>query len=226
MKLVSMIFVVVVACVLIANGEIYLGFMLIVFTYLTIIKLAASSVYGDFNKTAMEIKRYTRSQINIDFDYLPYHQQLAVIEERKNQGIKERKRKRAINKARAERRKHLNHPASINAAILHDVNWDDDLTSASSTNDLFESDDDFFINNTISDSDGFEMPIFNPSTGLPMLSSGCSGMGGGVDVGGNMWGETDSFDNSINDCFSSFDDSFGSFDDTSDSFASSGMDEL
>jgi len=230
MKLFSVILIFcVTACLLILNSEIYLGFMLMAFTYLTLIIQAASSVRGDFSKTAIEIKQHIKSQAKVDFDYLTYHEQLAVIEERRKQGVADRKRKSAAKNIKAKRARRL-YRRSDNTNSSFDT-WDDDFTTPHAINGVFD-DDDYFIDTTIDDSSSFEMPIINVSTGLPiaMLSNGCSGMAG-VDVGGHMWGESDSFDNSINDSFSSFDDSFSSFDDSSCSFddssdiASCGMDE-
>ncbi len=185
-------------------------------------KLAASSVHGDFSKTALEIEQFVKSQKKVAFDYLSYPEQLKEIEKRKAQEIKDRKRKRAANKARAKRA--YNSSASF-------VPWDDDLTSPHAINGLLDDDDDCFIDTTIDDNDSFEMPMINVSTGLPLLSNGCGGVAG-FDVGCHFYGEIPAFDDSINDSFSTFiDDSFSSFDssssfdDSSSDLNSCGMDE-
>ncbi len=202
--------------------------MLFIFIYLTVIKYIASSPYGNFSKTTFEIEALIKSQKKVDFDYLSYPEQLIEIEKRKAQGVRDRKKKSAENKAKAKRVRHKylqahNTTSSFNA-------WDD-LTLAHSASNLFNDDDDYFIDTTIGDSDSLEMPKTNPTTGFVMLSNTSSA---GLDAGGCFFGEIPSLDDSINGSFSSIDDSFSSFDDAfSDSssyddlsdITSCGMDE-
>jgi hypothetical protein len=216
MKLFSVILIFcVTAWLLILNNEIYLGFMLMVFTYFTLLIQAASSVRGDFSKTALEIEQFVKSQKKVAFDYLSYPEQLKEIEKRKAQGIRDRKRKIAANKAsRAKRTRRIYRRSDNTNTKASFVPWDDDLTPPHAINGLFDDGDDYFIDSSISDNDAFEEIYVNPSTGLIMIG----GMGG-IDAGGHCWGQSDSFNDSFS-C-SSFDDSSSSFDDSSNCFSSS-----
>jgi hypothetical protein len=176
-------------------------------------KFAVSSVYGDFSKTAIEIKALVRSQRKVDFHYLSYPEQLTEMEKRRKQGIADRKRKSAENKVNRTKRVYRRRGSSNTSFEV----LDDDLISTNSTSRLFDNDDDFFIDSTINKHDAFEETYINPSTGMIMIG----GMGG-VDAGGHFWGENDSFDTFIND--SSLDDTFSSFDESNDCF-SCNMDE-
>jgi hypothetical protein len=147
------------------------------------------------------------------FHYLSYPEQLIMIEERKKQGIKERKRKSAKNKAKARRiSRRTDNNTSFDA-------WDNDLISTNSTSSLSDNDDVIFIDETTTDIDSFEETYINPSSGMIMIGSI-----GGIDAGGNVWGQSNSFDDLSSDSHSSIEDSFNSFDDSID-FTNSGMDE-
>jgi hypothetical protein len=202
MRSLGVILVLIFSFTLIVNKEVYIGFMLLLFTFITVIKYAASSVYGDFSRTAEEIKSYVKLQEKKpSFDYLSYPEQKVVIEERRKQDVIDRKRKSAENKAQAKRTKRIyRRTASTNPSL--DV-WDDYLIQEQTCNNSMP----------------FEETYINPSTGMIMI-----GGIGGIDAGGNFWGQSDYFDDSFSDSFSSIDDTSSSLNDSSD-FFSTGMDD-
>jgi len=218
MKSFSVIIILSTALLLISKGQVYLGFVLMLFTFFTVIKFAASSVYGDFSKTAEEIKAIVKSRKKVDINYLSYPEQIALKEEYRQQGIKDRERMRANRKLKSKRTRRIHHSTS-NLDVLFDGNdWDDNLIVSTSTDDVFANDDNYYIDNTICNTDAIEETYVNPTTGMIMI-----GGIGGIDAGGHFWCESDSFDDSFSDSFSSIDDSF-SLDDSSDCF-STGMDD-
>jgi len=221
MKSLSVIFILSVALILIAKGQVYFGFVVLLFTFFSVIKLAASSPYGDFSKTAEEIKAIiqSRKKVDVDIDYLSYPEQVAMKEQQRQQGLRDRARERAKRKSEAKRVRRVYLPVENNIVSVDD-SWDDSVLPSFSEGNL-DNEYEPFIQPLISNnSTFFEEVVVNCSTGLVMV-----GGIGGIDSGGHCWGQSDSFDNSINDCFSSLDDSCNFFDDASDSFASCGMDE-
>ncbi len=218
MKSLSVIFILSVALMLIAKGEVYFGFVTLLIIFFTVMKLAASSVYGDFSKTPEEIIAAVKKHKKIDIDYLSYPEQLALKELQRQQGIRDRARESVKKKAKAKRIRRVYLPVENKSASVDD-SWGDSILPIFIESDS-NNDEDYFSFLIETNSSPFEEIYVNPSTSLVML-----GGIGGVDAGGHCWGQSDSFDNSINDCFSSLDDSCNFFDDASDSFASCGMEE-
>ncbi len=220
MKSISVIFILSVALMLIAKGEVYFGFVVLLFTFFTFIKLAASSPYGDFSKTAEEIKAIiqSRKKVDIDIDYLSYPEQVAMKEQQRQQGIRVRARERAKRKAEAKCVRRVYLPVE-NKATSFDDSWDDNAVSLTSINSDIYDDDYFFNNGVISDSDIFDGIRINPNSGLVLLGNSL------IDVGGNCIGQSDWDNNPHDDCFSSLDDiCSSSFDDINDCLTNS-MDE-
>lgn len=219
MKSISVIFTLSVAILLIVKGEVYSGLVLILIIFAIIIKLAASSVFGDFSKTAVEIKAIVKKQKKVDIDYLSYPDQLAMKKKYKQQAIRDRAKERDSRKNKTKRMRKTRLPfGSNNPSVAHP--WDaESIFSVSIISDS-DSNDDYLIHEpSCNNSMPSEGIVVNPSTGLVMLC----GIGG-IDTGGHVWGESNSVENSINGCCTSIDDSFSSFDDTYNCIVSS-MDE-
>ncbi|MGK0270786.1 MAG: hypothetical protein ACI88H_001436 [Cocleimonas sp.] len=219
MKSLSVIFILSIALMLIAKGEVYFGFIVLLFTFFTAIKSAASSSYGDFSKTAEEINAIVQSRKkgDVDIDYLSYPEQLAMKEKQGQQRIRDRVRVRAKRKAKANRIRRVYLSVENNRIPGSDSLDDDTLMPTFISSDLY-SEDDFFNNDVIIDSEIFDWIRVNPSTGLPLLGNS------GIDVAGHCIGQSYLDDNLSNDCFSLLNDSFSSCDDTNDYFTNS-MDE-
>jgi len=220
MRSLSVIFILCLSFILISINEVYLGFVLLLFTFITVIKYAASSPYGDMSKTQEDIKDaiiQARKEVKVDINYLSYPEQIAMKEKYRQQGIKDRARERAQRKSKAKRFKRFYHP--INTCSSSCSSGNDDFILTCPQKDMFEHDDGYFIHKTLNENDAIEETYVNPTTGMIMI-----GGIGGIDAGGNLWGQSDLFDDSFSDSFSSIDDSFSSFDDSNDCF-SSGMDD-
>jgi len=182
MKSLSVIFILSVALIFIAKGEVYFGFIVLLFTFFTVIKLAASSVYGDFNLTATEIRAIVQSRKKVDIDYLSYPEQLAMKEQQRQQGIRDRARERAKRKAEAKRVRRVHLPVGNNIVSVDD-SWDDNTLFSTSISRGLYDDDYFFNNGVISDSDIFDGVRINPNSGLVLLGNSL------IDVGGNCIGQ-------------------------------------
>jgi hypothetical protein len=208
MKSLSVIFILFIALMLITKGEVYFGFVVLLFTFFTAIKSAASSPYGDFSKTAEEINAIVQSRKkgDVDIDYLSYPEQLAMKEQQRQQGIRDRARERAKRKSEAKRVRRVYYTDSNTDDLC-----DDNLIFSVSPEGAFSNNDDYFVDSTITNDAAIEETYINPSTGMIMIC----GIGG-IDAGGHFWGESDSFDNSITDCFSSLDDANDCFTNTMD----------
>jgi len=218
MKSLSVIFILSVALIFIAKGEVYFGFIVLLFTFFTVIKLAASSVYGDFNLTATEIRAIVQSRKKVDIDYLSYPEQLAMKEQQRQQGIRDRARERAKRKAEAKRVRRVHLPVGNNIVSVDD-SWDDNTLFSTSISRGLYDDDYFFNNGVISDSDIFDGVRINPNSGLVLLGNSL------IDVGGNCIGQSNWDNNPHDDCFSSLDDiCSSSFDEINDCFTNC-MDE-
>jgi hypothetical protein len=215
MRSLSVIFILCLSFILISINEVYFGFVLLLLTFITVIKYAASSPYGDMSKTQEEIKGaiiQARKEVEVDINYLSYPEQIAMKEKYRQQGIKDRARERAQRKSKAKRFRRFYHP--INTCSSSCSSGNDDFILTSPQNDMFEHDDDYFIHKTVSENDVIEETYVNPTTGMIMI-----GGIGGIDAGGHVWGESDSFNDSFSDSTSSFDDTtFSSFDDSYDTF--------
>ncbi|WP_019030064.1 hypothetical protein [Colwellia piezophila] len=220
MKSLSVIFILSVALILIAKGQVYFGFVVLLFTFFTVIKLAASSPYGDFSKTAEEIKAIiqSRKKVDVDIDYLSYPEQVAMKEQQRQQGFRVRARERAKRKAEAKCVRRVYLPVENNIVSVDD-SWDDNTLFSTSISRGLYDDDDFFNNGVISDSDIFDGIKINPNSGLVLLGNSL------IDVGGNCIGQSDWDNNPHDDGFSSLDDiCSSSFEDINDCLINS-MDE-
>lgn len=178
------------------QGEIYFGCVSLSMGLLSLFTVALSSPYGDFSKTAKEIKEGVAHQRKIDSSYLSYPEQRALKEKQERQRI-------VSGKFNAMQRQRVN----AQRVALGSTCVGSSLDDIHETTDVFVSDSSMPIF-----SDNCQMPIeeiyVNPTTGQPIIC-GMGGMGG-IDAGGHVWGEPDSFSSS-NDTFSSFDDSNDSF---------------
>ncbi|MCP4987422.1 MAG: hypothetical protein GY928_15605 [Colwellia sp.] len=218
MKSLSVIFILSVALMLIAKGEVYFGFVTLLIIFFTVMKLAASSVYGDFSKTPEEIIAAVKKHKKIDIDYLSYPEQLAMKEQQRQQRVRDRARECAKRKAKAKRLRRVYLPVE-SSCTSGDSPWDDSVVPTFIEGNS-DTDDDYQILQNDINSPSVEEIYVNPSTGLIMVG----GMAG-VDSSGHCWGQSDWDDNLSSDCFSSLDDSFNSFDDSNDSFVSCDMEE-
>ncbi len=218
MKSLSVILFLCFSFVLIANNQVYFGFVILIFTFLTVIKFAASSVRGDFSKTADEIKPAVKKKQKIDINYLSYPEQLVMLEEIKQQAARDRATERAKRKVRVKQPRRVYIPVQ-NSDVSYDAFSDDDVLPMLFNNDTDNYHENFINPSLALNSAPFEEVYVNPATGLPMLSTGCSVMAAAVDVGGNLWGQSDLFNDSFSDSFSTIDDSISSFDESNDCFS-------
>lgn len=202
---------------LITEGEIYAGMLVLIPIYVFAMKLASTSIYGDFTKTAKGIKSIVEKRNNPAAynSKLTEKEKLAQRAEYRRQGTQFVERGRLGHLSRPKYKKHQQ--TAVVAVTLSSCS--DEIITTSPLFDIPIDSGDYAINDTVKIlPEPLDNLLVNPTTGNFMI-----GGIGGIDSGGKFFGQSDIEDTFSNDSFSSFDDSLIS---CSESFDSFGCDDM
>lgn len=190
--------------VFITEGDVYAGMLVLIPTYAFAMKFMSNSIYGDFSKTAQEIKDTVEKRCNPAAyqSKLPENEKLALRAKRRREASDMLGRYRGGEHS-------SNQSAKPYSVVATPSCYSQDSLTSNSFMEADLDDVDFIIDEPLECISPHEEGVCVNTNGLPMLN----GIGG-VDVAGHMYGYTDSF---ISD---SFDDSAGMLSDSCDTFGS------